>query len=281
MLTDLRYAIRTLLKNPGFTIVAVLTLALGIGANTAIFQLIDAVALRPLPVPDPQALVEVRIAGGNRGFGVNPGRYVQLTRPVWEELRKHQQSLDGMFAWGTRELRVGERTNLRAANGIAVSGGYFGTLGVTPHRGRLIEPADEMAACPATAAVVSYQFWQQRMGGIELPGPASRQSRSRRRRRCCRARILRRRRRRVFRRCAAAVPAERAAPRALRHRRDGPASTGLDERARLRAPRRAQRRDLRGRGSDRVQLAEYRTLQVIPPRDVPSGDRRERPADTV
>ena len=168
-MNDLRYAFRTLLKNPGFTIVAVLTLALGIGANTAIFQLIDAVALRPLPVPDPEALVEVRIAGGNRGFGVNPGRYVQLTRPVWEELRKHQQALDGMFAWGTRELRVGERTNLRAASGIAVSGEYFSTLGVTPYRGRLIEPADEMAACPATAAVVSYQFWQQRMGGIELP----------------------------------------------------------------------------------------------------------------
>jgi predicted permease len=171
MLNDLRYALRTLLKSPGFTTVAVLTLALGIGANTAIFQLIDAVALRPLPVPDPHSLAEVRIAGGNRGFGISQGRYAQLTRPVWHELGKNQQALDGMFAWGIRELRVGERSHLRPAEGIAVSGEYFSTLGVKPHRGRLIQPADESAACPATVAVVSYAFWQQRMGGRELDSP--------------------------------------------------------------------------------------------------------------
>jgi predicted permease len=169
MVQDLRYAFRTLLKSPGFTIVAVLTLALGIGANTAIFQLIDAVALRPLPVPNPQELVEVRIVGGNRGFGVNMGPYVQLTQPVWQELRKYQQALDGPFAWGTREIRVGERTNLRQANGMAVSGEYFSTLGVQPYRGRLIQPADEMAACPASVAVVSHDFWRQHMGSAEVP----------------------------------------------------------------------------------------------------------------
>ena len=168
MLNDFRYALRSLLKSPGFTAVAVLTLALGIGANTAIFQLIDAVALRPLPIPNPRELVEVRIVGSNRGFGINSGRYPQLTRPVWRELRNQQQALDGMFAWGTYDLRVGERTDLRPANGIFVSGEYFNTLGVKPHRGRLIQAADEQAACPATAAVVSYEYWQRQMGAPEL-----------------------------------------------------------------------------------------------------------------
>jgi len=171
-MSDLRYAIRSLIRTPGFTLVAILTLALGIGANTAIFQLIDAVALRPLPVPQPHELVEIRIAGGNRGFGVNPDRYAQLTQPLWQEVRGQQQALNGLFAWGTRGFRVGERSDLRYASGIAVSGEYFSTLGVKPYRGRLIQPSDEAAACPATVAVVSYDFWQYRMGGRELQFPA-------------------------------------------------------------------------------------------------------------
>ena len=93
-----------------------------------------------LPIPTPQELVEVRIVGSNRGFGLNAGRYPQLTRPVWQELRNQQQALDGMFAWGTYDLRVGERTDLRPANGIFVSGEYFSTLGVKQHRGRLSRP---------------------------------------------------------------------------------------------------------------------------------------------
>src|SRR5882757_9340332 len=106
---DLRYGLRQLRLNPGFTAVGVLSLALGIGANTAIFQLLDAVRLRSLPVQNPQELAEVRIVGGNRGMGINPGRYVQLTRPIWEQLRK-QQIFSGIFAWATNELRVGEGT---------------------------------------------------------------------------------------------------------------------------------------------------------------------------
>jgi len=172
-MNDLRHAFRGLVRTPGFTSAAVLTLALGIGANTAIFQLIDAVALRPLPIPNPEELVEVRIIGGNQGFGVNPGAYGQLTRPVWQELRDHQQALSGLFAWGTRETRIGERSDLRAAGGIAVSGEFFASLGVQPFRGRLLQPADEAMACPATVAVVSYDFWQREMGGREL-GPGTR-----------------------------------------------------------------------------------------------------------
>src|SRR6186997_1127620 len=164
---DFRHALRSLLRTPSFTAVAVLTLGLGIGANTAIFQLIDAVALRKLPVRDPDGLAAVRIVGGNRGFGVNPGRYPELTIPVWEDLQKQQQGFSEMFAWKTRDLRVGERNDLKRAYGIAVSGDFFNVLGIRPFRGRLLGRSDS-GACPETAAVVSHAYWQREMGGRDV-----------------------------------------------------------------------------------------------------------------
>jgi predicted permease len=166
---DLRYAARQLRLSPGFAAVAIASLALGIGANTAIFQLLDAVRLRSLPVHNPQELAEVRIVGGNQGMGINPGLYAQLTRPIWEQLRK-QPVFSGALAWSPNELRVGQGSELRRANGIRVSGDFFRVLGVNPWRGRLILPADEAAACPAFLAVVSYSYWQSNMGGRELDG---------------------------------------------------------------------------------------------------------------
>ena len=157
-------------------------------------------------------LVEVRIVGSNRGFGINSGRYPQLTRPVWQELRNQQQALDGMFAWGTYDLRVGERTDLRPANGIFVSGEYFSTLGVKPHRGRLIQAADELAPVrrplPWSATNTGSARWEPPSWGLD---PPSRQHGSLRCRWRCAARILRRCRRRVIRYRAADVSAERAA----------------------------------------------------------------------
>ncbi len=169
---DLRYAARTLSRSPGFAVIAVLTLALGIGANTAIFQLIDAVNLRTLPIQRPGELTQVRIIGGNHGMGLNPGVYTELTRPIWQELRAHQQAFSGMFAWLTRDVFLGDRHDLRRANGIVVSGEFFRTLGVPPWRGRLLEPADEAAACPAPVAVISHAFWQREMGGRDLGSDA-------------------------------------------------------------------------------------------------------------
>src|SRR5262245_60467827 len=99
VMQDLRFAARVLLRTPGFFVTALLTLALGIGATTAIFQLIDAVGLRPLPVAAAHELAEVRIVGGNNGFGLNPDYYGQLTRPVWDEIRAHQEAFSGVFAW--------------------------------------------------------------------------------------------------------------------------------------------------------------------------------------
>src|SRR5271169_2416768 len=108
VLQDVRFAVRALRKTPGFTVTAILTLALGIGANTAIFQLLDAVRLRSLPVSRPQELAEVKIAGGNHGFGINNGQYAQLTQPVWQEIRQHHEPFSGVFAWRTSPHLVGQ-----------------------------------------------------------------------------------------------------------------------------------------------------------------------------
>ena len=168
MMQDLRFAGRVLLRTPGFFGTALLTLALGIGATTAIFELIDAVGLRQLPVPAAHELAEVRIVGGNGGFGLNPGFYGQLTRPVWNEIRAHQKAFSGVFAWGTRELRTGQGADLRRASGIDVSGEFFSVLGIRPWRGRLLQPEDTAAPCDASRAVVSHAFWQAQLNGREL-----------------------------------------------------------------------------------------------------------------
>src|SRR5262245_34659571 len=100
---DLRYAGRVLRRSPGFTAVAILSLALGVGANTAVFQLLNAVRLRSLPVANPQELAEVQIAGGHMGIGLNPGSNTQITNPLWERIRESQEAFSGIFAWGRSE----------------------------------------------------------------------------------------------------------------------------------------------------------------------------------
>ena len=163
LMQDLRLAVRSMTRSPGFAITVVLTLALGVGANAAIFQLINAVQLRTLPIAKPQQLAEVRIANKER-FGVNPNRYGQLTRPIWDEIRVRQQAFSGIFAWAPASFGVGEFSDPRPANGIRVSDEFFPVLGVRALQGRLLEPADQ-TACPASKAVVSYAYWQREMGG--------------------------------------------------------------------------------------------------------------------
>src|SRR5438445_7654986 len=106
-MNDLRFALRQLLKNPGYTTVAVLTLALGIGANTAIFQILNAVRLKTLPVWKPQELVEVRIIGGKPGLGISDGANAEMTYPLWEQLQTHREAFSGLFAWSTGDLPIG------------------------------------------------------------------------------------------------------------------------------------------------------------------------------
>ena len=165
---DVRYAVRLLWVNPGFAAFAILSLVLGIGANTAIFQLLDAVRLRSLPVERPQELAEIRIAGGNHGLGLNEGFYGALTRPVWLELQRNQRAFSGMFAWRPDGFRVGQGTESAPAQGMLVSGDFFRVLGVRPWRGRLLLAADETSTCPSSNAVVSYGYWQAKMGGREI-----------------------------------------------------------------------------------------------------------------
>jgi putative ABC transport system permease protein len=163
---DLKHGARLLRLNPGFAIVAILSLALGVGANTAIFQLLDAVRLRTLPVKDPQQLVDVRIADTSTGrTGSFMGRRPMMTNPLWEQIRDHQQAFSGMFAWGNSAFNLTTGGEARYAQGLWVSGDFFNTLGVPPLVGRTFTPDDDRRGCAAPPAVISYGFWQREYGG--------------------------------------------------------------------------------------------------------------------
>jgi predicted permease len=164
LICDVRYAVRGFTNSPVFTAVAIITLALGIGANTAIFQLLDAVRLRSLPIQKPQELVELRIIGGNHGLGVNNEQYDYFTIPMWQEVRRHHDPLSGVFAWRQDEAMVGPPSNEKRIHALEVSGEFFKVLGVPPWQGRLIEPQDE-ADCNVWKVVASYPFWKAQMGG--------------------------------------------------------------------------------------------------------------------
>jgi predicted permease len=165
---DFRYGLRTLRKNLGFTAVAVLTLALGIGANTAIFQLIDAIRLRVLPVREPQQLVTVQLADptGVRGL---TGGYPALTTPIWEKLRDHQNVFSGVLAWGSNDFGLTPGGEVRLAQGLFVSGDFFNVLGVRPLIGRVFTASDDHRGCGLPGAVISYAFWQRELGGDPSP----------------------------------------------------------------------------------------------------------------
>jgi predicted permease len=163
LLRDVRHALRGFRQSPGFTFVAIVTLALGIGANTAIFELLDAVRLRSLPLQRPDELSELRIAGGNKGFGLSEGNYVNFTIPMWQEIRRQHEPFDGVFAWGTEDVLLGKLTDAHRIHGLYVSGEFFNVLGVSPWQGRLIEPQDD-PMCGISKVVASYDFWNSQMG---------------------------------------------------------------------------------------------------------------------
>lgn len=153
---DLRYAIRALRKTPGFTSVAILSLALGIGANTAIFTLIQDLLLKWLPVKDPQQLV---VVGSDRRSG--PFLYCYKT---YVELRDRNTVFSGLIARDFYEFYVGAGGQTEAVNVELVSGNYFDVLGVPAVIGRTISPEDDAVRGAHAVAVLSYDFWTSRFG---------------------------------------------------------------------------------------------------------------------
>jgi putative ABC transport system permease protein len=163
---DIRHGARLLKRSPGFFTVATLSLALGIGANTAIFQLLDAVRLRLLPVSHPEQLAELQIADNDHCCSGNfSDRFSNLTYAQWEQIREHQQAFSGVFAWGDQRFNLAAGGDVRFAEGLWVSGDYFKTLGVQPLMGRLLSAEDDRAGCGSAGAVISHAFWQREFGG--------------------------------------------------------------------------------------------------------------------
>lgn len=129
---DLRYGARQLRLNPGFTTVAVLSLALGIGANTAIFELVDAVRLRSLPVRNPQELAQIDFQKGSTRNGWFSTRSARLTYKNWDLIRTQQQAFSDTFAWSAARFNLADGGEARYAEGLYVSGDFFRGLGVNP-----------------------------------------------------------------------------------------------------------------------------------------------------
>jgi putative ABC transport system permease protein len=155
VLQDGRYALRASRSSPGFSAIAILSLALGIGANTAIFSLINAVILKTLPVSHPEQLVQLvmKTEGGT-----------SFTNPIWEQVRDRQDVLSGALAYSPIRLNLAGGGEVRNANTSWVSGDFFRTLGVNPILGRTFTAADDKRGCPVVG-VLSYDFWQREYGG--------------------------------------------------------------------------------------------------------------------
>ncbi len=165
LVQDVRYGFRMLFKNPGFSIVAVLTLALGIGANTAIFTLVNAVLLKMLPIKDPGQLVTVGdpTQTGQRSLGTPQTKV--LSYPLYLELRDRNSVFTGMYAAGSEHRVAIDEANQAAttespSTARIVTGNYFSVLGVEPAAGRLLAPQDDTVQHGNPVVVISYAFWK-------------------------------------------------------------------------------------------------------------------------
>ena len=163
LLQDLRFAARLLLRSPGFTAVAVLSLALGIGANSTIFTLVNAVLLRPLPMQDPDRLVAVFTTDErNRGSFFN---YMRSSRLNFEDYRTNADVFTGMVSHSGLPLAFSGKGEPEQIFGEMVTGDFFGVLGVTPALGRAFLPDEDKVPGASLVTVLSHSFWQRRLGG--------------------------------------------------------------------------------------------------------------------
>lgn len=162
---DIRFGLRQLRKNPGFTVVTVVTLALGIGANTAIFTVVNALLLKMLPVRDPQQLVVVGDPALPNSQSNGTPRLDVFSYPLYKELRDRNSVFSGLYAASTDrrvEVDTGQGSPIiEKINGRLVSGNYFTTLGLEPAAGRLFSEADDTAENANPVVVLGYQYWQR------------------------------------------------------------------------------------------------------------------------
>jgi putative ABC transport system permease protein len=154
---DMTYALRGMRRSPGFTATAVLSLALGIGANTAIFSLINAVLLRWLPVHDPQELVQLTM----RGSGAEPVQ--NFAYPVVRALADHREIFSNLCGFSGARFGVGRGDSLESTSGAWVTGAYYATLGLQPVAGRLLTEADDRPGAVPTG-VITDSYWQRKLG---------------------------------------------------------------------------------------------------------------------
>ena len=161
---DARYGLRLLRRTPTFAAVAIVSLALGIGANTAIFQLLDVVRMRALPVADPQALIELRIDNATSRTGRFTSRHPMLTNALWEGLRDDHPGLTSVMAWASTGFDLSTSGESRIVRGVYAGGDYFTTLGVQPAVGRLFGASDDVRGCAAPDVVLSDAFWRHDYG---------------------------------------------------------------------------------------------------------------------
>jgi predicted permease len=165
-IADVRYASRQLCRNWGFTVATTLTLMLGIGANLAIFNVLDALLLESLPVHDPDSLVYLAAQNGMGAFG-NPDAPINLNLPIIDLIGRRAESFEGVLGWTGHDFTLDERGNIRTFPGALVSGNAFGVLGLKPAAGRLLDTQDDRpgGSPGGWAAVISYGFWQEHYGG--------------------------------------------------------------------------------------------------------------------
>ncbi len=161
---DLMYGLRQLRLSPGFTAVAVLSLALGIGANTAIFQLVNAIRLKKLPVKDPHELVILKYVQPSHRSGWGSSRSGEFTYSQWQQIQAQHEPFSGVLAFSANRFNLSRGGEPRFAEGMYVSGDFFRVLGVSPIAGRTFMAQDDSASCNA-GAVISYAFWQRELGG--------------------------------------------------------------------------------------------------------------------
>jgi predicted permease len=167
LLQDTRYALRQLRKSPGFTLTVILTLALGIGANAAVFTLFDQVLLRMLPVERPKELVRFHWSGAFSGsmssFGGDSQNY--FSYPMYKDLRDKNQVFTGIAAADKTQVGISWRNQAESKDAEVVTGNYFQLLGLKPVAGRLLTPQDDTAKNANPVVVLSYSYWKTRFAG--------------------------------------------------------------------------------------------------------------------